>query len=79
MVVMSAEDGHILADLPIGAGVDETAFINGTSFASCGDGTLTVIREPTPGKFEAVQTVKTAPRAKTMAVDAMSGRIYLPS
>ena len=48
MVIMSADDGHVLADLPIGAGVDATAFLDGTAFASCGDGTLTVIRETSP-------------------------------
>jgi DNA-binding beta-propeller fold protein YncE len=79
MVIMSAEDGHILADLPIGDGVDATAFREGTAFASCRDGTLTVIRETAPGKFEVMQTVKTAPRAKTMAVDAKTGTIYLPT
>jgi DNA-binding beta-propeller fold protein YncE len=79
MVIMSATDGHVLADLPIGDGVDATAFLNGTAFASCRDGTLTVIRETSPEKFEVVQTVKTAPRAKTMAVDARTGTIYLPT
>jgi hypothetical protein len=79
MVIMSAEDGHILADLPIGAGVDATAFLKGMAFASCGDGTLTVIRESQPGKFEVAQTLKTALRAKTMAVDANTGSIFLPA
>ena len=79
MVVMDAGDGHVLADLPIGAGVDATAFVNGTALASCGDGTLSVIRETTPGKFEVVQTVKTLERAKTMAVDATGKTIYLPT
>lgn len=79
MVIMNAEDGHVLGELPIGAGVDATAFHNGTAFASCGDGTLTVIRETSPEKFEVVQTVKTAPRAKTMTVDTKTGDIYLPT
>ena len=79
MVIMSADDGHTLGELPIGSGVDGTAFFNGTAFASCSDGTLTVIRETTPSKFEVVQTVKTAPRAKTIAVDARTGKIYLPT
>ena len=79
MMIMSADDGHISADLPIGVGVDATAFLGGTAFASCGDGTLTVIHETTGGKFEVVQTVKTAPRAKTMAIDGKTGRIYLPT
>ena len=62
MVIMSADDGHVLTELPIGAGVDATAFLDGTAFASCGDGSLTVIRETSPEKFEVVQNLTTAPR-----------------
>jgi DNA-binding beta-propeller fold protein YncE len=79
MVVMNANDGTVLGDLPIGSGVDATAFFNDTSFASCSDGTLTIIRETSPGKFEVAQTLKTAPRAKTMAIDTEKGLIYLPT
>jgi hypothetical protein len=56
LIVMSADDGKILADLPIGAGLDATKF-DGEAFASCGDGTLTVARQTAPGKFQVVQTV----------------------
>jgi DNA-binding beta-propeller fold protein YncE len=79
MIVMSTKDGAVLADLPIGRGVDGTAFANGTAFASCTDGTLTIIRETSASKFEVVQTVKTAPGAKTMAVDSNASHIYLPT
>ena len=58
LVVMDADDGKVIAALPIGAGVDATKF-DGDAFASCGDGTLTVARETAPGKFEVVQTVQT--------------------
>ena len=66
MVVMNADDGTVLAALPIGAGVDATQF-GGEAFASCRDGTLTVVRETSPGKFEVAQTVKTAVGARTTA------------
>ncbi|HVM62347.1 MAG TPA: YncE family protein [Verrucomicrobiae bacterium] len=79
MIVMSADDGKVLADLPIGAGVDATAFAGGDAFASCGDGTLTVIRETAPGKFEVVQTVKTARGARTMGLDPATRTVYLPT
>ena len=79
MIVMNTKDGSILADLPIGVGVDATAFDNGTALASCTDGTLWVIRETAAGQFTTVQTLKTAPGAKTMAVDGRTGRIYLPT
>ncbi len=81
MIVMNAADGSILADLPIGKGVDATAFdpTTGTAFASCGDGTLTAIRETSPGKFEIIQKLDTLLGARTMALDSQSGTIYLPT
>ncbi len=77
--ISDGKDGSILANLPIGAGVDATAFDNGTALASCADGTLWAIRETAPGQFTGVQTLKTAPGARTMAVDGRTGRIYLPT
>jgi hypothetical protein len=78
LIVMDANDGKVLADLPIGAGVDATKF-DGDIFASCGDGTLTVARETGPGKFEVVQTVQTPRGAKTMGVDEATHTLYLPT
>jgi hypothetical protein len=77
LIVMSGEDGKVLADLPIGAGVDATKF-DGDAFASCGDGTLTVARE-TDGKFLVLQTVQTPRGARTMGIDPMTHTIYLPT
>lgn len=79
MIVMDATNGKILADLPIGAGVDATKFGNGEAFASCRDGTLTVVRETAPGTFSVVQTVQTKSGARTMGLDADSQTIYLPT
>src|SRR5260370_22908787 len=79
LVIMNADDGKIVADFPIGAYVDATAFDNGLVLASCGDGTLTVVREVSPNKFELAQTVKTHIGARTMAVDHNNGTIYLPT
>jgi len=78
LIVMSADDGKVLADLAIGAGVDATKF-DGDVFASCGDSTLTVAREVTPGKFQVVQTVKTPRGARTMGIDPTTRSLYLPT
>jgi len=78
MVVMNCDDGTVLASLPIGAGVDATAF-DGSAFASTGDGGVTVVGETSPGKFEVVQTVPTARGARTMCVDAATHTLYLPT
>jgi DNA-binding beta-propeller fold protein YncE len=79
LIVMSADNGNIFAGLPIGAGVDATAFNDGDAFASCRDGTLTVARETTPGKFEVVQIVKTPTGTRTMGIDPSTHTVYLPT
>jgi len=78
LIVMSAENGKILADLPIGAGVDATRF-DGYIFASCRDGSLAVARETSPGQFQIVQTLETPPGARTMDVDPKTHTLYLPT
>jgi DNA-binding beta-propeller fold protein YncE len=78
LIVMSADDGKVLADLPIGSGVDATKF-DGDAFASCGDGTLAVARETAPGKFQIVQTVQTPRGARTMGIDPATHTLYLPT
>ena len=79
LIVMSTDDGKVLSDLPIGAGVDATNIYQGQAFASCRDGSLAVARETSQGKFEIVQTVKTPQGARTMGVDPSTHRIYLPT
>ncbi len=79
LIVMSTENGKVLADLPIGDHVDAVKIDSGRIFASCGDGTLAVARETGAGKFEIVQTVKTPAGARTMGVDSATHRIYLPT
>jgi DNA-binding beta-propeller fold protein YncE len=79
LIVMSADNGKVLADLPIGEGVDATKFDDGQAFASCRDGSLAIAAETSPGKFEIVQTVKTPEGARTMGVDPTAHKIYLPT
>lgn len=79
MIVMSTENGKVLSNPPIGAGVDATKAAGTEAFASCGDGTLAVISRSASGKYEVAQTVKTAYRAKTMGIDSSSRKIYLPT
>src|SRR5208337_784736 len=79
LVVMNADDGKIVADFPIGAYVDATAFRGGLVFASCGDGTLTIVREVSADKFELAQVVKTELGARTMALGPSGEMIYLPT
>jgi DNA-binding beta-propeller fold protein YncE len=79
MVILSATDGHIIADLPIGQGCDGATFNPDTmeAFSSQGDGTLTVIKEKSPTSFAVEQTVKTPVGAKTLTLDTRTGHILL--
>jgi hypothetical protein len=77
LIVMSTDDGKVLADLPIGAGVDATKFDGHQVFASCRDGKLAVASEGASGKFEIVQTVTTPIGARTMDIDPDTHKVYL--
>ena len=81
MAMLDTESGEVVATVPIGAGVDGCAFDDATqlAFASCGEGTTTIAKEETPQKLTVVQTLKTEPRARTIALDPKTHRIYLPS
>jgi hypothetical protein len=76
---MSTESGKVIADLPIGAGVDAVKIDSSEYFASAGDGTLAVVGSSSPGKYALVQTVKTPVGAKTMGIDNSTHKIYLPT
>jgi DNA-binding beta-propeller fold protein YncE len=78
-VILNADDGKVVATLPIGSGVDAAEFNPHTmeAFSSQRDGTLTVIKEKSPTTFEVEQTVQTKPGAKTSTLDVKTGRIYL--
>ena len=73
--------GKVITSVPIGAGVDATAFDSGTqlAFASCSDGTVTIAHEDAPDKLTVVQTLATERGARTMALDPTTHKIYLTS
>ncbi len=79
MIVMNADNGHIVASVPIGKGVDAAAFDPNTklAFSSNGDGTLTVIHEDSPDKFSVVENATTQKGARTMALDEKTHDVYL--
>ena len=81
MLMMDSTDGKVLADVPIGPGVDATQFDPGTgyAFSSCGggEGSVTIAHEDTPNKLTLLQTLTTARGARTMGLDPVTHRIYL--
>jgi YVTN family beta-propeller protein len=81
IVMLDTETGKVVANVPIGAGVDGCAFDDTSqlAFASCGDATTTIAKEEMPDKLIVLQVLKTQRGARTMAVDPKTHRIYLPT
>ncbi|HVT04445.1 MAG TPA: YncE family protein [Thermoanaerobaculia bacterium] len=82
MAISDADSGSVITTVPIGDGVDGGGFdpASGDAFASNGaDGTLTVVHETGPMKFDVIGNVPTQRGARTMAVDERTHHIYLPT
>ena len=79
MVVMNADNGVVMATLPIGEGTDFASFDpqSGLAYSSNRDGTISVIAEMSPDKFVSLPSIPTQIGARTMAIDPNTGRIYL--
>src|ERR1700724_2068011 len=78
MLIMSTDDGKVVGDLPIAAGVDATRWDGHQTFASTREGKLSIAEEKA-GKWQTVQTVTTGLGTKTMDIDQAAHKIYLPT
>jgi YVTN family beta-propeller protein len=81
LVVLNAENGRVVKELPIGDGCDGVAFDPGTKtvYSSNGEGTLTVINEKSANDYEVVEQAATQKGARTIAVDEKTHLVYLPT
>jgi len=81
MTILDTNSGRAVATLPIGKGVDGAEFDDATqdAFSANGEGTLTVVHESDPEHFAVSQTLTTARGARTIALDAATHALYLPS
>ena len=80
MIVSDPAAGKVLASVPTGPGTDGVAFDDGYAFsANGGDGTITMVGETSPGKFEAMATIPTMRLARTIAADQKAHKLYLPA
>jgi len=81
MVMLNADDGKILATLPLAGSSDGAVFNPSTleAFSSSGqgDGTLTIIKEKSPTIFEVEQNLKTMSGAKTLTFDSKTNHVLL--
>jgi DNA-binding beta-propeller fold protein YncE len=78
MVMMDAQSGKVVSNVPICGGTDATWYDPGTklAFSSCRDGHITVARV-TGDAMTVVQTIDTAPGSRTMALDVATHKLYL--
>jgi len=82
MVVVDDQNGKVVATIDIGKGVDGAAFDESkqNAFSSNGaDGTVTVVHEVNPDKYEVIETVPTARGARTITLDEKTHAVYMPT
>ena len=79
LAVLDSDSGRVVAEPAIGSDPDGAAFYAKTQqiLTSNREGTLSVLREVSPDKYEAQQTLKTEAGARTLALDEKTGRIYM--
>jgi len=81
MIVTDADTGKQISRIPVGVEPDAAIYDAERKlvFSSNCDGTLTVVRQDSPDKYTVVQTLKTEKEARTMALDPLSHKLFLPS
>ena len=80
MSVIDATTGKVIQTLPIGAGVDAVIYDAADKLvvASNGDGTASIFKQDSADSYSALQTLSTQNRAKTMAMDMSTHKLYFP-
>ena len=81
LAISDSHSGELQTALPIGEGARTVAFdpSDGLAISANSDGTLTVVKETSGMDFQAVETVKTEPGARTLGFDSAHRQLYLIS
>jgi DNA-binding beta-propeller fold protein YncE len=81
MVVLNAATGELVASLPTGPGTDAIGYDQGRGLiytANGGaDGSLTIIHQDVTDTYAVIQNLPTRRRARTLAVNPVTGEVYL--
>jgi DNA-binding beta-propeller fold protein YncE len=85
MIVLNADNGKVVASMPIGIGVDGDVFDpdTGNVYAACRDsgdgksGATYIFHADSPDKISLVATVKTIYGARTIALDSKTHHVFL--
>lgn len=78
--IVDSETGKPVETFTAGGGIDGAVLdpFRDTGFISAGEGLLTILKK-THGIYRLAQQLKTIKGARTIALDAKTGRVYLPS
>jgi DNA-binding beta-propeller fold protein YncE len=79
LVVLNSDTGQLLAALPIGWGVDEAAYDPELKriYTANGLGSMTVIRQDSPDRYQVLEDVPTHFGGHSLVVDPVTHRIYI--
>lgn len=81
MMIVDANSGKILQQIPIGDGCDGVTFDakRKMAFSSNGEGTITAVKEISNKKFEVIQTIKTQKGCRTITLNPLTGQLFTPT
>ncbi|QOW09581.1 YncE family protein [Kaistella flava (ex Peng et al. 2021)] len=81
LFIVDATNGKLVTNLPIGKGCDGVAFDPETNhiFASNYDGTLSVYTQNATGQYIKLDNIITEVGARTLTLDPVSHKVYLPT
>jgi len=81
MVVIDAETGKVITNLPTGEKTDGAAFDPELkmAYSSNGEGTLTIVKEVDKDSFKVMDNLQTQKGAKTITVNKKTHHVYLPT
>jgi DNA-binding beta-propeller fold protein YncE len=79
LAVSDYENGKLVTTVPIGGGPDAVRYdpATGLVFASCGEGVLTVVKQESADTYSVLESVPTAPRARTMELDPKTHNVFV--
>jgi DNA-binding beta-propeller fold protein YncE len=81
LIAFDIASHKVISTLPIGSGADAVAYepFSKKVFASAGEGKVTIARVGDKGQLTLDQELVTEPGARTVAIDPLSRKLYLPT
>jgi DNA-binding beta-propeller fold protein YncE len=78
LMVVDADNGNVVADVPIGEGCDGVRFDPETRliFTSNGEGTLSIIHQLSANSYQVIETIATKSGARTLEIDLPTHKVF---